>query len=507
MADNKSASGTSQHTVAEIKEWYDKNKLSIENYAKAKASVVTLRDVTKPGFNSVRTINKEEVKRYFENVAAHEQDFRKVARYLYYRSNIIYRIVNWYTGMWDLRCRQVIPSYDFIKEPDPTKMLKQYDKTLKVLDCMDLPGNMPEVLNTVYREDVCYAISYMDDTGMFFYILDPDECMIDGRYLEGSGDFSFSVDMSKWKNSNKQKIIEFLGSPLKEMWDEYVVTKQRWVHCPDEYAACFKFRSDTWDVAIPPFVPLLIQLAGLEDLVDIQGEADELDIYKLIYMPLETISGSKDVDDFAISPDIARDYFQKFLDTAAPQDVAGAIIPGKELKTIDFQRTVDSDVTSVEKASNQILQTAGGGAVINANKITTNAAFKAWLLSETRFAMTTLLPQIKSYKNRMLAYKVNNPARVDYFQVSVYTKDDFAESLLKSCQYSFANRLAYNTCLGISERATLAMLYFENSVLNLPEKMQYPLSSSFTTSGEVGQGAPKKDDGDLSDEGDRSRNR
>lgn len=85
--------------------------------------------------------------------------------------------------------------------------------------------------------------------------------------------------------------------------------------------------------------------------------------------------------------------------------------------------------------------------------------------------------------------------------------------MLKSAQYSYPNRLAYNTCLGITERETLAMLYFENEVLKLPELMKYPLSSSFTSSGtedgytsEVGQGAPKKDAGDLTNKGDESRN-
>lgn len=247
-------------------------------------------------------------------------------------------------------------------------------------------------------------------------------------------------------------------------------------------------------------------------MVDIQADADALSIYKLVYMPLKTHSNSKNVDDFEIDEMTAQSYFNRLLDEALPEEVAGAIVPGDELKTIDFSKSVDADMNSVEQSANQILQTAGGGAVLNSNKITSSAAFEAWLKEETEFAISTLIGQINGFTNRFLSYHVTNPAKVEHFEVSIYTKDQQAKQLLESCQYSFANRLAYNTFNGISEKDSLAMMYIENEVLNLPELMKYPLSSSFTASGkdevgEVGEGAPKKDATELSEEGDRSRNR
>ena len=289
------------------------------------------------------------------------------------------------------------------------------------------------------------------------------------------------------------------------MYSEYESTNVKYIHCPDEYATCFKFRTDIWDTVVPPFVSLFLQLAALEDLVDIQAEADALSIYKLIYLPLKVLSGSKESDNFEVTPDISLEYFNRMLG-AIPENVGAAVVPGDELKYIDFSKTVDSDTSSVEQASNQILQTAGGGAVINSNNITSTAAFNAWLKSETEFAMSTLLPQIKGWVNRMIAYDVSNPSKVDFLPVSVYTRESYAESLLKSCQYSFANRLAYNSCLGVSEKETIAMLHFENEVLKLPDIMQFPLSSSFTQTGEETGGAPQKDDGELTESGDRMRN-
>lgn len=499
------------HTVAEIKEHFGNTQM----YAKAKDALQQLLDPNKKTRTAIMPINKEDLKDWIRNVGGNEKNLRNTARYLYYRSNIYFRLVNWYSTMFTLDCRKVTPNYDFtedISESGIKNALKSYGNTLDALDILNLQGNMVGVLTTVFREDVYYGIILKDATGSFFYQLDPDECVIDGMYYTGC--YGFSVDMSKWRNSRKQEIIEYIGSPLKEMWDEYQKdTTVRYIHCPAEYSVCFKFRTDDYNTVIPPFLPLFLQLAGLEDLVDIQAEADALSIYKLIYMPMEVLSGAKDADDFAISPDLSLKYLQKMIDEGnIPENVSVGAVPGKELKTIDFEKSVDGDTNSVEISSNQILQTAGGGAVINANNITSTAAFNAWLKAETEFAISPLLPQIDGFCNLQLSFMVKKPCKVKHFECSVYTRDTLADSLLTSCQYGYSNRLAYGTLVGVSEKEQLAQIYLETEVLKLQDKMIYPLSSSFTTSNngytpETGQGAPTKDDDELTPEGDASRNK
>ncbi len=502
------------HTVAES----TNNTLM---YKKAKdADLQPLRDINKITNPAINAINKEELKRWIGNVGGNEKNLRNTARYLYYRSNIFYRLVNWYASMFCLDCRMITPNYDMIKEPtDSTvkEVLRSYSNTLDCLEVLNLQNNMYPVLVNVFREDVYYGIILKDgkgtsDKGISFYQLDPDECVIDGIY-EDYGCYGFSVDMSKWRNSQKQKIIEYIGSPLKEMYAEYEKdTTQKYIHCPAQYSVCFKFRTDTYNMNIPPFLPLFLQLAGLEDLVDIQAEADALSIYKLIYLPMEVLSGARNADDFAISPDLSLDYLQRMISAGQiPDNVGIGAIPGKELKTIDFEKSVDKDTNSVEVSSNQILQTAGGGAVLNANKITSTAAFNAWLKAETEFAISPLIPQINGFCNLQLALMMTKPSKVTHFECSVYTRENLAEQMLKSCQYSYSNRLAYGTLIGVGEKEQLAQIYLETEVLKLQEKMRFPLTSSFTTSNdgytpEVGQGAPEKPDDELTPKGDDSRN-
>lgn len=292
------------------------------------------------------------------------------------------------------------------------------------------------------------------------------------------------------------------------MWQEYERTGEKYIHVPDEYAVCLKFRSDLWDTVVPPFSSLFLQLTALEDNIDQQAVADELNIYKLIYLPMKVLSGATESDDFEVTPDLTIEYFDKLQETALPPYVAGGVIPGDELKTIDFSNSVDNDVNRVEKAQTQILSTAGGGAVLNSAQINSTAAFNAWLKEETEFAISTLMPQINGLTNRILGYELSNPCHVDHFEISIYTKEEFRKAMLESCQYSFANRIAYNTLLGVSEKETLTQLYLETEVLKLQDKMVYPLSSSFTSTGDSSEvGRPSLDDTEpISDSGDRSRN-
>lgn len=494
----------STRPVSEIREQVDFNREL--NYKKAEDALKQIRDPNRTNISNILAYDREKIRGYLQNPANSEVGLRESARYLYYRSQILFRIICWYASMFDLRIRKVVPNYSLIKANNPKKILKQYSDTLNKLDLYNLHNNMYHVLARVFLEDICYGIFFRDESGSIIYPLDPSWCRIDGIYM--TGDFGYSVDMSKFRNDAQRRLIDWLGEPLVSMYDEYDTNGTRWVHMPDKYAACFKFHTEDINHIIPPLAPILQSVAGLNDLSDIQAMADEASIYKLLLIPMETISGSKMSDDWKISPDLVIKYLDR-LKAQLPDFVSAAPITGevKQDHVIDFSQTAtDKDIDRLEQAQKQILGTSGGGAVLNTNMIDSTAAFNAWLKSESEFAISPLIPQIEGFTNRMLRYDVSNPCKVEYFEVSVYTKEEARKNMLESCQYSFANRLAYNTFLGISEKETLAMNYLENELLGLPDKMVFPLSSSYTQSGKAESGRPPVEDSELSDSGERTRN-
>lgn len=506
--------GKPNMSVAAIKEQYaQEQERQAKNYANAKdAAIRYLRDLEKSVKNrNISITDRERVKRFLTgNIGRNGNELIKASRYLYYRSQIYHKLVHFYADMYCLECRNVTPPYDFTKEMDFRVALKQFNDTLNFLDIMNLKNNFNEVLINLWIEDASFNLFFHDDTGALFYRIEPEECIFDSKYMNGPG-LGFAMDMSKWRSADRQRLIEQLGSPLKEMWDEYDITKVKYIHVPDEYSAAFKLRMDLWDTIIPPIIAMFMQLANLNDLVDIQADADELSIFKLIYYPLKILSNGK-TDDFEVTPDLALDYFNRMVEDALPKNVSAAPIPGDELKVIDFSNDTTKDIDRVEQSQSQILGSAGGaGALLDAQRAINNTALiNAALKNETAYALSSILPQIESFTNRMLAFNVSKPCHVSYFPVSIYTKEDFRKTLLEANQYSFSMRLAYATLLGFTERQTLSALHFEQDVLGLHDIMKYPLQSSYTMTGdekgEVGQGAPEKDPTELTPSGDRSRN-
>ena len=509
----RKASGTNSaskqnQSVAAIKEQFqqevERQKI---NYDEAVQGLIKLKDPKRNASTILSAYDRETIRTYLQSPAQSSENLRKAVLYLYIRSQILYRISHWYSSMWDLRCRQVVPDYSLIKNNDKTKMLKQYENTLTILDSYHIHENWGDIALRCYLEDVCYIVWYRDGKNAFPYILDPSECKIDGRYY--TGDFSYAIDASKWRSAQRRELAEWLGSPFKEILQEYDSTGERWIHMDDKYGAAFKYNSDRIDLIIPPFAPLLQAIAGLNDTADLQAIRDKQSVYKLLLLPMRVLTGAKNSDDFEISPSLLLKYYDKLLDIL-PDYVAAAPVPGEVTNdsVIDFSTTsTDKDLDRLSQSQDTVLATSGGGAVLNSSAITSTAAFNAWLKAESEFAISTLMPQVQGFVNRMLGYDVSGtPCDVKFFEVTVYTKDEVQKKLLESCQYSFSNRIFYNTFNGISERSTLAMEFLEVNGLGLPTIMNHPLQSSYTSSGEVGEGRPEQDPETLSPSGERSRN-
>lgn len=502
--------GRPNNTVAAMKEEFARNdNLSKINFDKAQNALKQFRDPNTSFTTSMNSYTRDTIRDYLKNPASNENNLRSVAKYLYYRCQILYRLVRWYAGMWDLRCRNVEPTFDLEKGLDKNA-LRNYSETLKWLDIYNLQENLFEVFVNCYLYDTCYFLWFKDETGAIPYILDPSECKIVGRYT--SGDLSAAIDMSKWRSKQRQEFVEYMGEPLKSMYNQYQRDKIKWVIIPDEYCGCFKFNIDTLDLNMPPFAPMFQTFSSLLDTEDLSAIKDKLDVYKMVILPMKTMK--KSLNDFEVDPDLMIEYFEQMILNALPDYVSAAIVPGDGIDVVDFSSTSsDAQVDRVSNAQKNIFGVSGGGAVLNANNLSTSEAFKVWVQEETDFAISPLIGQVNGFTNRMLSYDVSNPCKVKHFEISKYTKKDFRQALLEACQYSFSYRMSLGTLYGISEKQTLASLHFEQEVLGLQNIMAYPLQSSYTSSNvstdtdPIKGGRPEKDTGELSPSGERSRNK
>lgn len=491
VSTNTPSTTMSQKSSAEMREWYEKNKRHIENFAAAEQAAKSLRDITKTATKSISTFSRETLRTYLQNLGGSEKNLRNLSWYLYYRSQTYARLCNFNADMFCLNARKVIPPYDLVKGGDATKMLKSYNDTLNILEKMNLQQEMRNAYLNCFIQDVFYGLVLYDDTGIFIWQVPADYAKIAGKY--STGDYSFAIDMSYFRSH--QELLEYMPDPLQTMYNAYQSDNQKWQLVPDINCLCLKFRSEDWETVLPPYVALFEALINLSDLESIQAVADAQEIYKLIWYQMDTLG--KDVDDFKVDPSISIEYFNRLINEALPDYISAAMVPGK-LETISFTDTQKvNDTSKIATATETVLNTAGASEILNGKSISGAEAFRYAQIVNTEHAISSLLPQTQSWVNRFLALQLGNPSRVEFFPVSVYTKDLLKKDLLESCQYGFNNKIAYNTLNGISEKETLAMAFFEEEVLGLHDIMKYPLSSSFTT---VGSDNPTGEDGKPKDD-------
>lgn len=490
---------TKRVTAADRKEYMSKLELQQKRFAESQQAFKQVRDVTKTTRQiSISSYSKENVIRYLQNIDSYEDELRGLSRYLFYRSQIYFRLIMYNATMFDLNARYVVPSYNLTEDNDKESILKDYYDTLVVLDRMDLQNQFLPVLINNFIEDVFYGCCWIDETGIFILKIPPEYCRISGKYF--TGDYSFSVDMSKYKKY--EDVLEYLGDPLQSMYKAYGGdSKNKWQPMPDEYALCTKSRVETWETIVPIYSGLFIDLIGLLNLADVQAVADEQQIYKLITATIPTISGADEPDMWSVNIDFAVDYYNKLVESLPPY--IGSVITPLPLDTISFSDDQTTDTTKVQKATKEVLNTSGGAQILNSSTISGAEAFRAATKADTELAISALLGQIQGWTNRMLSYQISNPAKIKFFEVSAYTKDALKESMQKDLQYDSSKMLCINALDGISELDTLSMTFLANDILDLPNVFK-PLVSANTVSNSDG-GRPESSETSISDEGSRTK--
>ena len=495
------STGNKQPTANEMREWYEKNKKHIENFASADSAIKNLRDVTKTTTKTVSAFNKNSLRTYLQNIGSNEKNLRNLSRYLFYRCHAYYRLIMYNATMFDLKCRTVIPQYDLVKTPNVQKTLKSYQETLVMLDEMNLQYEFLKMLAIAFREDVAYGCAYYTEgEGLFILPLDSDFMKIDGVYP--TGNFSASMDVTYFRS--RQFELEAWGEPFQSMYRAYESTGVKYQNLPPEYCVVLKSRPEDWETVVPIFSGMLNSIINLIDLEDIQAIADEQEIYKMIWLEMETLTGADTADEWKVDPSIMIEYFNRMISEALPDYISAAIVPGK-LDHISFDSTKVNDTNKISKATETLFNSSGGAQILNSSTISGTTAFTAAIKADTELAISMMLPQIQGWTNMFLGQHLSNPCDVIFHEVSAYTKDEFKKGLYQDFQFGLPLKLTLNTFNGFSERQTLAMNFLEIDCLGLNEKFIPPQSANTQSGSSNTGGAPKKDSGELTDDGEASR--
>lgn len=474
--------------------------------------VLSLIDLTKNKNITYTTYSRDSLRTYLKNPASesNQKQLRKLSNYLYTVSHVYRRLINFKAYQINCKSWTVYPDIPLTEDPDQDSILQNYERVTKYVRNMDMKSQILKCMLQAWKNDVVYGFCYGDpekDGTFFIHLLDPDYCKISSQqYYRGVLNFAF--DCSFFDSGTNSYYLDVYDPIFKKLYNKYKSDNtQRWAELPIENTFCLKINIDNLDYPIPPLSGLFDGIISLADLQAVQDLKDKLEAYKLIYAKIDTISGTKDVDDFEIDLDLANAFYQK-LQSAVPDNVALAMSPMK-LDSIDFNSNNANDVNIISKAYENIIN-ANGGIVLNQNKITNSTSFKLALQFDSMDAMAPI-EQINAWQNLWILNHLGETGMiVEYSDISPYFIDDRVDKLLKLAQYSVPVKLELASLTNVNPVKERGMSFIENALRIGTMSWATPLVSSNVQSAglsENGDGSDGRPESDvpLSDEGEETR--
>lgn len=497
---------TNQEQIEKLQEEEKQRRAA---FAAELKNVLQLFDPENPPTKTTSTYSRETLRTYLRNPAtdSNNKNLRKLSNYLYTVSHIYRRMINYKAHQINCKVWSAYPIVSMVEENDEESILKEYERVVNIVKAMHMENQIYKVMLQAWKNGVVYGYLYGDPEGegtFYIHLLDPDYCKISCASYD-HGVIGFLFDMSYFRGN--EDLLEYYDKEFTTLYRQYQNDNVRWKQLPLERTICIKIDPDNLDYAIPPLSGLMEQIISLTDLQAAQDEIDSLQNYKMIWGKLDTISGTKSPDDFAVDLDLALAFMKK-IGSVLPGNIATALSP-LELDTIDFPTNDASDTNVLSKAYMNLIE-ANGSIVMNSNKITNSAAFKLAMLVECQDAMAPVT-QLNAWLRFYLKYNHNvEIVTAEYSDISPYFMDDEIEKYIKAAGLGLPLKTELASMMKANPQKSYGMNYLEQNLLKLgTENWINPLVSTNTQSGVDGEtgGAPTKDDGDLTDEGEASRDK
>ena len=479
---------------------FTENLDNVQQFATAVDKILQLVDLTSNSTKTWTVFNKDSLRGYLQNPysANSQTNLRNLAKFLYTLSFPLRRIVNYFASLPDFSMYKVNLDFSLVEENDEESLLQDYEDACKFIRKMNLDINMFKLLIIAWREGVVYFQPYQDDDGtMLLMPLDSQYCKLGSigynNLLHVAFDFSFF-------NGSNAFYLEVWDPEYKKKYNAYQNDSSlRWQEL--ETARAFKIDLGDIDLVIPTFASLFEGLIDLIDLQSLIAVKDSLDIYKLLVMKIPLLN-SKNPDDLAINLTLAQKFYAKALDIL-PEEIGLVLSPGMDIDSVSFDKNATSDTNAIADSYQNLMEQTGISQIFDSSRLTGASSVKMSMLADAMMATKGIMKQIEAFVNERIQMEYpNSVAYLKFIDAHAYNKEDRINQIEKAANAGLAVKLEYMTLLGYDPLEAIASDWLEAKLGLATTRFIHPLVSSHTQSGNSdANGAPEKDDGDLTDEG------
>lgn len=479
---------------------------NLKQYFAAVENALQLIDLTSSATKTWTVFNKDSLRTYLQNPYSSnsQANLRNLSKFLYTLSFPLRRMINYFASLPDFSAYKVNLDFSIVEDPDEEKLLQDYEDACRFVRKMNLSINMFKLLVIAWREGVVYFYPYIDDDGtMLLMPLDSQYCKVssvgynnllhvayDFSYFQGSNSFYLDI----WDKEFKTKYNAYQKD-----------TSLRWQELDNGRA--FKIDISDIDLVLPTFASLFEGLIDLVDLQALMSARDALDIYKLLVMKIPLLD-TNSPDELALSLSLAQKFYNRALDIL-PEQVGLVLSPGMDIDSVSFDKSASSDTNAITDSYQNIMEQTGISQIFDSSRLTGSTSVKMSMLADAMMATKGLMPQIEAFINeRILMMYPNSVAYVKFIDVTTYTKEDRIKEVKEAASLGLPVKQEYMTLLGYDPLETIASDWLETKLGFSTTKFIHPLVSSHTQgSANSTNGKPKLDDGDLTDDGEASRDK
>jgi len=475
----------------------------------AQIQEIIQRNVKASSNKSYTQYTKELIKTYIANPTSNIDTIREVSRFLV-RNSMIYKKMIYYYATMPLFLYSITQFNDLSKTISANKALKGYEEVLKRLNNFNMQKELYTVIATTLRDGIYCGFMYdNEENGMFLMPLDPQYCRVYGKTQEGEWIVYFNA--AYFAAGNNSIYVEGVDGDGIGVWDQCFVDgwnayqdnrQNQWFRLTPEKTLCMiAGTDDEFETPLPYFLPLFVSLLDLIDLEQIIASKTELENYLLLVSKIPMIDGSEDVDDFAISLELAR-QFNSMLEQVVP-DLIGVVYSPMDIEAVKFDKSNSTDDTDeLSQSMNNLFNNAGISQLVVAGGASTNSIGLNHAIENDMSNVWTYVSRLESWFNFYIKMNISEGYKFKYHQMTWYNRDSYISNM-QSMATLGGNALDYFVCVTAkTPYEVLNDIRFNALALNINQWL-IPLQSSYTQSSSATSnkgGAPTKSDDEITSE-------
>lgn len=477
------------------------NKL--KQFAEAYDKMLKLVDLETNNNKTWTVFNKDSLRGYLQNpyTSSAQESLRNLSKFLYTLSFPLRRIVHYFASLPDFSAYKINLDFSLIEENDEESLLQDYENAARFLRKMNLVSNMFKLLTIAWREGVVYFQPYQDEDGsLLMQPLDSRYCRISSVGYNNL--YHVAFDFTFFTGSNSF-FLDIWDPEYKKKYNAYLKdAKLRWQEL--DTARVFKIDVSDPDLLISPFASLFEPIIDLIDLQSLMAIKDSLEIYKLLVMRIPLLN-SQSPDDMALSLELAKKFYNKAAADLPPE--IGLILSPMEVDPISFDKHATSDTNAIADSYENLMEETGVAQVFSSSRLTGSSSVRMSMLTDALFATKGIMQQVEAFVNERIQMEYpNSAAYIKFIDVVTYTRDERISQVEKAANAGMPVKLEYMALLGYDPLESIANDWLETKLGLATTKFIHPLVSSHTQSANsTDGGAPEKDDGELSDEGEKTK--